>query len=43
MQNFFEYYKRCIHILNHILELAWPKYMNLTLELQYMLSVLLSQ
>ena len=29
-------YKRHIHILNHILDLAWPKYMKLTLEKQYM-------
>ena len=36
MLNFSKYYKRYIHILNHILDLAWYKYMKLTLEQQYM-------
>ena len=35
-------YKKYIHILNHILDLASPKYMKWTLE-QYMLSVLHGQ
>ena len=29
-----------IHILNRILDLTWPKWMKLTMEQQYMLSVL---
>ena len=33
-------YKRHIHILNRILDLAWPKWMKLTLERQFMSSVL---
>ena len=43
MMNCFNVYKRYIHILNRILDLAWPKLMKLTLEQQYMLSVLHSQ
>ena len=39
----FKDYKRYIHILNHILDLAWPKEMKVTLEQQYMLSVIHSQ
>ena len=39
----FKDYERYIHILNCILDLAWPKSMKLTLEQQYMLSVLQSQ
>ena len=36
-------YKRYIHILNCILESTWPMLMKLTLEWQYILSVLHSQ
>ena len=38
--NCFKDYTSCIYILNWILELTWPKYMKLSLEHQYMLSVL---
>ena len=41
--NCFKDYKIYIHIFNGILDLAWPKLMKLTLEQQYMLSVLRSQ
>ena len=37
----FKDYKTYIRSLNHILDLAWPRLMKLTLEQQYMLSVLL--
>ena len=30
--NCFKDYRRCIHILNHIVDLAWSKWMGLTLE-----------
>ena len=40
MLNSFKDYKRCIHILNRFLELAWPK---LILKQHYMLSVINSQ
>ena len=43
MLNCFKDYKRCIHILNHILDLARLKLMKLSLEQQYMLSFLHSQ
>ena len=43
MLNCLKDYKRSIHILNHILDLAWPKWLKLTLEQKYMLSVLYSQ
>ena len=43
MLNCFKDYKRYIHIVNCILDLAWPKLMKLTLELHYMFSVLHSQ
>ena len=43
MLNWFNDYKRHIHILNCILDLAWPKWMKLNLEQQYMPSVLHSQ
>ena len=43
MLSCFKDYKRYINILNHTLDLVWPKYMKLTLEQQYMLSVLHSQ
>ena len=43
MLNCLKDYQRYIHISNHILDLAWPKQMKLTLEQQYMLSVLHSQ
>ena len=39
----FKDHKIYIHILNHILDLAWLKSMKLTLEQQYMLSVLHDQ
>ena len=41
--NCFKDYKRYIHILNHILDLVWHEYMKLTLEQQYMLTVLHNQ
>ena len=41
--NYLKDYKRYIHILSRILDLAWPKQMKLTLEQQYMLSFLHSQ
>ena len=43
MLNCFKDYKKYIHIFNNILDLAWPKWMKLTLEQQYMFSVLLCQ
>ena len=43
MLNCFKDCNRYIHILKHILDLAWPELMELTLEQQYMLSVLPSQ
>ena len=43
MLNCFEDYKRCIHILNSILELACSKYMKSTWKQQYMLFVFDSQ
>ena len=43
MLNCFKDYKRYIHILNHISNLAWPKWMKLSLEQHYMLYVLHSQ
>ena len=43
MLNCFKVYKRHIHILNCILDLAWPKWMKLTLTQQYMLFALHSQ
>ena len=43
MLNFFKPYKKYVHILNHIFDLAWPRPMKLTLEQQYMLFVLHSQ
>ena len=42
MPSCFKDYKRYIHILNHTLDLVWPKYMKLTLKQQYM-SVLHNQ
>ena len=42
-QSCFSDHKSYTHILNWILDLAWPKYMILTLKQQYMLFVLLSQ
>ena len=36
-------YKRYIHILNCILDLAWPKMMKFTVEQRYMLSIRHSQ
>ena len=43
MLNCLKDYKRYIHILNPILDLAWPNQMKLTLEQQYVLSVLHNQ
>ena len=43
MLSWFKNSKRYIHILERTLHLAWPKYLKLTLEPQYMLSVLNSQ
>ena len=43
MLNCFQDYKRYIHILNQILDLAWPKLIKLILEQLYILSVLHSQ
>ena len=43
MLNCFEDYKRYIHILRRILDLAWPKLTKLTLEQQYIFHVLCSQ
>ena len=46
MLKYFSYYKRYIHILNHIMDLPCPKWKKLTLKQQYMsmmLSVLHSQ
>ena len=40
MLNSFNDYKRYIKILNHIFDLAWPKWMKWTLKQQYMLSIL---
>ena len=42
MLNCFEDYKRYIHILRRILDLAWPKLTKLTLEQQYIFHVLCS-
>ena len=36
MLNYFKDDKRHIHILNHILDLAWRKSMKLTVEQQHM-------
>ena len=43
MLNCFKDYKRYIHILNQISNLAWPKWMKLSLEQHYILYVLHSQ
>ena len=40
MLNCFKDYKIYIHILNFILDLAWPKQIKLTLEQQYTFSIL---
>ena len=43
MLNCFKDYETYIHVFNRILDLAWSKELKLTLEQQYMLSVLYSQ
>ena len=43
MQNCFKDYKRCIHILHHILDFIQQKKIKLTVEQPYMLSFLLCQ
>ena len=43
MLNCFNNYKRRIHILNRILDLAWPKLMKLALKQKYKSSVLQNQ
>ena len=43
MLSCFKDYKKFIHILDRILDLAWPKYMKLSLEQKYVLSVLYSK
>ena len=43
MLNYFKDYKRCVHILNSILELPWPKQTKATPEQQHKLSALHGQ
>ena len=40
MLNCFKNYEICINSLNCTVDMAWPRYVKLTLEQQYMLSIL---